>query len=507
MNNTDISQFVAKIRSPKANGKKAVGTGLAISKSLVITAKHVLCLEERDDAQPITVEFSGLLKPDSTPVLCKAINANIFHQDFGDLDVVVLELAEPLEGAPSQNPLASIFPADKQPWSVKGFPRVGKGFGEAIPFSGTFELQNEHNKTLVLNNVTATLRDQEDWKGVSGAPVLSEGKVIAVIVTTSEKVDNTFTATSIPWLLKNNEAFKEKYYKKIGLNAEDGEQVKRIIKKNIEYCLESSEPVRTMIQTVLAVKAKAHGDNLVTTILSLEENAWKLIRTMRNKLEAELPAEPQTDKAWQAQVNAAIALGGWLLILSVEKNLLLDCGMFHGCVEGGLGKEISLSDIHYGEVLVSRWSLSPVGFALDKYNKLCPIKQVTEELVFDHGGADEQLLRSLYKDIRKVKLQTKDITFPEQQLIEDIRNKVFADTAHDDFLEEHQQPPAFKYYLLNEDRYKLITGASWYGALEKALAGRLLFICCQNSTEGAPNAAQREKLNALENLMMLRIEQ
>ena len=507
MNNNEISKFVVKIRSPKVNAKKAVGTGLAISKSLVITAKHVLCLEERDPAEPITVEFSELLKPDSTPVLSEPIDANIFYQDFDDLDVVVLELAEPLETAPSQNILASIFPVDKQPWSVKGFPRASRDFRQAISFSGEFELQNEHNKTLTLNNVTATLKEQEDWKGVSGAPVLSEGKVIAVITTTSDKVNNTFTATSIPWLLKNNNSFKEKYYKEIGPNAEDGEQVRRIIEKNIDYCLKSSEPLKALIHTVLAAKATAHGGNLVTTVMSLEENAWKLVRTMHNKLEAELPTDPQTDKDLQSKVSAAITLAGWLLILSVEKNLLLDCGMFHGCAEGGLGKEISLSDTNYGEVLVSRWSLSPVGFELDNYNRLFPTKRVTEELVFDHGGADEQLLRALYKDIRKLdpkKVQIADITFPKKQLIEDIRKKVFADTAHDDFLEEHQQPPAFKYYLLSEDRYKLITSASWYEALEKAVAGRLVFICCKNSTEDAGNTEQGEKLAALELLMMLR---
>ncbi|SIT07545.1 Trypsin-like peptidase domain-containing protein [Chryseobacterium ureilyticum] len=155
---------------------KESGTGFFITDNLIITAYHIL-LDSKIDENSIIV-YSSNQEPQQ---------ASIFHFDEVN-DICLLKVS-------NKNlvflPLTEISIRINDTWNSFGFPYQGHQEGVRIFGSVNQELKNERYDFIVnCSNIESGF----DYSGLSGAPIISSGRVIGVAL---QQLDDKIGAISI----------------------------------------------------------------------------------------------------------------------------------------------------------------------------------------------------------------------------------------------------------------------------------------------------------------------
>ncbi len=198
------SKLIVKILPTKKDGKRSIGTGYPIAKGLVITARHVVEFNDRDTVVPITVEWPDLNHSDAK------VSEIVWVSDVHD--IAILQCQTPPNMSLPSDLLAKRDPKQHEEWSGFGYPAIGKdpesGQREKIPAMGKFFPPDATSPILTITSESDSL-EKAGWCGLSGAPVFQGPHLFAVITETPTKRNECFIAISIPWLIRNNEQFRE----------------------------------------------------------------------------------------------------------------------------------------------------------------------------------------------------------------------------------------------------------------------------------------------------------
>ena len=111
--------------------------------------------------------------------------------------------------------LAIVNPSSNTQWETRGFPKAGKVENirrEQLGF--TVNREGMKNDSIIELHTTVNLnpdlfKTDNGWGGLSGAPVFLGNQLVAVITDKYITLDSYFYAVSIPYLLRNNDAFKK----------------------------------------------------------------------------------------------------------------------------------------------------------------------------------------------------------------------------------------------------------------------------------------------------------
>lgn len=206
------SRLIAKVRVPKTNGKHEIGTAYPIAKDLLLTARHVVDIKDRDSTKPIQVHWSD--HNESTD------KTSVIYTGEGEIDIALIQCdvsAKMMLKIPSRNPLCHLDFVDGMQWKSMGFPIVGKEGDKHFKVSAMGEFfPHDKNRAVIDLKSEGDPEEKEQWKGISGAPVFVDSMIKAVIVDTSKALQSRLTAVLIPYLLENSEEFKQK----VGLETE-----------------------------------------------------------------------------------------------------------------------------------------------------------------------------------------------------------------------------------------------------------------------------------------------
>ena len=183
--------LIAKIKAPDQQAKNSIGTGYPITQEWVITAKHVIDFVDRSN-EPIIIEWLN-----HHPVKVQDIK-------LLDNDIALLRCNVPAElGRIDFSPAAKL-PAEREGWKSAGHPDVNDC--ELFDATGQFGVDLGHAMITLTLDDTCRL---DQWGGMSGAPVFKGDRFCAVIIEHDQRMEKRLNAISIPWLLQNNQNFRE----------------------------------------------------------------------------------------------------------------------------------------------------------------------------------------------------------------------------------------------------------------------------------------------------------
>jgi len=152
------------------------GTGFFINQNTVVTAFHVFLDREIDAAAIKIYLFDGTI-----------VNASILHADI-DNDLCFLKLDYKNEAF---LPLTKAELRINDNWNSFGYPYVGSQDG--LRLFGTIN-QKVKNQIYDLILDSSNIESDFDYSGLSGAPIVSSGRVVAIVL---KQIDNKIGAISI----------------------------------------------------------------------------------------------------------------------------------------------------------------------------------------------------------------------------------------------------------------------------------------------------------------------
>ncbi len=494
MDDNCFAKYVAKITVPKKNGKNAIGTGYAISSCLVITAQHVLTLPQWNQEHPITVEFSGLHDQDEkTQVIAHC--QEIVFEGGETVDFAVLRLNRPLQDTIEYSKLSAKAPQPHQQWSSFGYPALGEHLEttltEKTPVMGEFFPDNDETYCSALYIKGDALK-KEDWKGLSGAPVISQGLCYGVIIDTPDNVNERFTAVSIPSLLKKHTAFQN-FYKKFFFD-EESKKLEHILIDNITSLIDDCESMPHAALKLQLNIATEHASDIAKALIQ-QPSIEAALRILYNILLKESLNASEIDDQWISTVECFQSIASWLLLKSVRAQWMHQYGLLTNQYQGiGICNQFELQHRHYTEVIVSKWLIQQPTFELDPVHRIQGHSAQSTIMAYDalnRKACSEELLKPIYKDLMRKK---EDFKMSEAGLIETIKGQFDA------------IKPPLTYYLVSQEKLEEIQNMPWFSDLNQALSGYVQFICCQISDTNNKASTENQKilLNLLNAIMVLK---
>jgi hypothetical protein len=161
-----------------------VGTGCVVGPDLILTARHVVEPERRDDRYSLAVAWSPL-----TPGVDEKLDwiqndqVHVVWTGKGDLDAALIHCPLP-ERVHRQNPaiLSQARPRSDRRWSSRGFPRVTSRDAVRKPhdFRGGVSSLGARDTRFEVDEDVGT-KTSAHWKGVSGMPVFQDGLIVGVV--------------------------------------------------------------------------------------------------------------------------------------------------------------------------------------------------------------------------------------------------------------------------------------------------------------------------------------
>jgi len=183
---------------------------------------------------------------------------------------------------------------------------------------------------------------------------------------------------------------------------------------------------------------------------------------------------------------------GWLLLSSVNPDW-----WYHNELRlfptrpSQVAHEVPLETPAYIEVVISRSFKVTAKYQRDEVGKARPLYAGDQDhLLFDalsDGATDTSLLAEIYNDLWQVDSGSLKEKKP-QDLIKDI-----VDAAKARF-EDTGKPV---YYLMLQDKIRLLKQRPWFKGLEADLAGQVRFICCDVEAKESDIPASREPQSTL----------
>ena len=218
-----------------------VGTGYPVGNDLILTARHVLEPENRDPEKPILVRWEHPKECD----WMKLSEESIEWRSPDTLDAALIRCTRPANVYSQSGLLSNDMPMQDTRWSSQGFPkaselnsvRPSRSFGGKVHSMAhrafKFEIEEDSPPQKI-----------EDWKGVSGMPVVVNGMICGVVNTAQPNyADNKRLEATPTWRLLEDPEFRNK----IGYD-EQRERVEKVKGKLVELLARSALAMETLVK-------------------------------------------------------------------------------------------------------------------------------------------------------------------------------------------------------------------------------------------------------------------
>ncbi len=182
----DPKECICQIFVPTTGGDENlgnIGTGYALNDNLIITASHLL--KNWDTDRPIEVSwYSDKLKPCPSKWQKCGEPHVLGGSEAEQIDVAVIDCDIPDEICCHLS-LAEQSPGEGDRWMSEGFASTGsrdkKNRRKSFAMGGEILTKPRKDVQFQLTNVHVTNKPEE-WKGVSGSPVIIGRSIVGVIV-------------------------------------------------------------------------------------------------------------------------------------------------------------------------------------------------------------------------------------------------------------------------------------------------------------------------------------
>ena len=197
--------LVVEIYVPTKSGHGVFGTGYPLRKDLILTARHVVCPQDRDNTQPIEIRFEN---QDWHPC-----GSELAWESDADLDVALIQCDFPNSFTKEVfGFLSTDRPQDHSQWSSAGFADAGivdrNKKPRLVSVSGEVYSAPDSDNQFELGAVFPPDL-QEGWRGISGSPVFVHGRIIGVIVVCPPNFRAARLRASPVWKLLEDPKFRE----------------------------------------------------------------------------------------------------------------------------------------------------------------------------------------------------------------------------------------------------------------------------------------------------------
>lgn len=283
--------FFVQVRVDLGNGNSLISTGYPIGPSHVLTAWHGL-ITEKFVPTPGCISIHWLHLRNKQTEVCKVES---ILWSCADLDAAVLEITMP--DVPITFGVLSSKEADPNSvWESRGYAAVGRdeSLQEPTELKGSSFSAGTFDKNMVLSNEAETnpksSRDVNlDWKGISGAAVFQNGKIIGLINSVEGAFDGKRITATRSVALVNSAVFASLYDSILDdASALAGERI-NARERRILSILENHDSLRTEILKRLGERgynpASASADAVVDFLLSRvpEHEATAIIVFVQNQ--------------------------------------------------------------------------------------------------------------------------------------------------------------------------------------------------------------------------------
>lgn len=196
-------RFIARIYVWNQQAELFVGTGYPLQAGVLLTALHVVKIDAQDADKGILVKWPYCDQPDEKLTLDRV------HACASGHDIALLHCLTPLADVRFYPKLAQRFPKPDDAYQCRGFPLAGQDDDghDALPVPGKVVGGCETAQLELL--ATTPIKVEEDWAGLSGAPVFINDCLSAVITIKYSTVEQFLYAVSIPYLLAHIPTFRK----------------------------------------------------------------------------------------------------------------------------------------------------------------------------------------------------------------------------------------------------------------------------------------------------------
>jgi hypothetical protein len=214
-----------------------------VAKDLILTARHALYPEERDEDYPIEVRwrYPGVDQSKWWPVEGIAWDGDEAY------DVALITSAFPsvVEGS---GLLSEEKPDDNMPpWISAGFAKAGgkvEDIRRPVHMKGDVFSALDTEKTFQLSNKTPP-KDKMGWQGASGSPVFVNRRIIGVVVSCPDNFNAALLRATPMWQLLQDERFR----KTIGFD-DMLDHRRQFVKRIVKVLAQSSPAVVTLAEQI-----------------------------------------------------------------------------------------------------------------------------------------------------------------------------------------------------------------------------------------------------------------
>ncbi len=350
-----LKTYVAKVWVEINDQDFQVGTGMLLSKRWVISAKHVIEIEDKIEEDKIRVGFPEAKNKGFSGFK----NPMLVHKvySFENSDVVFIELDADLPVSSFLLQLGRKFSDSFQgeQWKGCGYPKYSKEFSETCEdIAGEFHLTPQNNPKVQVES-SYFVNDPEELKGASGSVVVRNGMIYGVIEKITPEIKNKFYIDSLPYLFKCSDEFNSFFQDNLSLSESRAVLVK-VCKTSLESKLCETESFIESLKGYLKCGSFFSVDFFgwlldSFTPLDILDQLIQFLEEHRGLF------DDKSASKWNEWVDAAEYLGKWVLLFSVkpEFNLKSD----------NLWHDLDLEEPLFGEVVVSRQLIKCPGFIIE----------------------------------------------------------------------------------------------------------------------------------------------
>lgn len=507
------AKWVVQIYAYDNNGNAYIGTGYAIDDWHILTASHVLFLDERKDKLKFKLVWSEketngeLTINNKKPVYSSSEmyfseKDIIFNSDKNEYDLAVIRCPIKPPITPPKAILANNI-NNKNGWETKGFPRLVRQEDKRHLIGFDVKYQSQDSFVLTIDtslkpNEEKFNENEKIWGGLSGAPVFSGNELIAVITNDNDSVKNYFYATSIPWVKEYCPEFCEKI--KPHIDQETEEKYKQELNNKINLAIKPMLKNWSAIEelkSVLSLDDDKKLDDIADYLVDMD--VLKSITALTKSLKEYKELSNPDPKKWEECIKRAGKIAGWLLIKTVN---LTWCLNNEQLIKKNIAGEFFLDNPDYIEVIISRSFLQSAEYLLDigesGTGKVKPIAKKIPFLAYDSNqiAFDEQWLIILYRDFHgeQTKFTAKDPNKFADEILKSIKDRV---------IELFDVRGKVIYYLIDSDKLKLLKSTSWFAKAQEYLSGYVQFICCIQKIQSDQEHSIEDQTRLLEKLAIL----